>query len=140
MSLFGLPWGKDESRVLENALIKNIKPLKGYIDGKEYDEALHALHNALLNIMRHIDPNVQSDAYHLREDEVSRVFSNTSGSWYANFVVTVISDIKSLGYKIDVESNLKVGTYAICELYNSISERKDGPLYFKDSAKKHSII
>lgn len=140
MAFFDFFAGKKESRELEYVLDRNIKPLKGYIQGKEFEEALQALHNAILNIMKHLESNIQSDAYYLNEEEVKRVFSQTAGSWYADFVLTVISDIKSLGYRIDVETNLKVGAYAICELFNSISQHKKAPLYFKDFAKEHSII
>lgn len=139
---------QDLSRYLEEAmkpklndiLDKNIRPLKGYINNKEYEEALQAIHNATLNLMKHLDSNIQSDAHFLIEDEAKRVFSKTSGSWYVDFILNVMSDIKSLGDRIDVEMNLKVGAYAICELFNSISDQKKAPLYFKEFAKNHSII
>ncbi|CRI63196.1 hypothetical protein THIOKS11210012 [Thiocapsa sp. KS1] len=125
---------------LNDILDNNIKPLEGYIKKKEYEEALQALHNATLNLMNYLDSNIRSDAHFLIDDEVKRVFSEIPGSWYIDFILTVMSDIKSLGHRIDIEMNLKIGTYAICELFNSISHEKKAPLYFKDFAKKHSII
>lgn len=125
---------------LDYILERNIKPIKKYIENKQYDEAWQALHNATLNLMNHLDPDIQSHTHFLIEEEVKRVFSNTSGLWYVDFVYNVLTDVREIGYKIDVETNLKVGAYAICELFNSISQNSKAPFYFKDFAKKHSII
>ena len=110
-----------------------IKPLKGYIDNKDFNEAYLALQNILVELIYKDNPLASSNSSSILEEEVEPL------GWYGSSLFSILTDIKDFGDRIDLEKNIKCGAYAACNLYNKMFKQNIVLLYEK-YAKRHSMV
>jgi hypothetical protein len=109
-----------------------LKPLKGYIDSKNFNEAYLALQNILVECIFNNSPISSSNSTHIIEDEAELL------GWNGSSLYSILNDVKELGDRIDIEKNVKCGAYAACKLYNEVYSQ-DIDLLYERYAKKHSM-
>ena len=121
------------SYIRDSILEDNLSPLEGYIENGQFDEAYQALHNILVNCIQYANQNAKSDSYHIDENEAESL------GWNGSSLYSILTSIKELGGRIDIEKNMKCAAYAACKLYNELF-KENTTLLYKLYAEENSVV
>jgi hypothetical protein len=111
----------------------SIKPLEGYIESSNYDEAFLALKNILVECIYAGNMMADSNSNHIVEAEAEAL------GWNGSSLYSIIRDINELGQRIDLEKNIKCGAYAACKLYQEVYGNNITLLYEKYAQENSSV-